>query len=129
MTRNHFAWGIWSFALLTLAPVITAAQQAPPLTYRVSFGDLNLDSNAGIEHLYGRIRSAADSVCHLFVGRDLKSVGLHKQCVDEAIEKTVGQIGLERLTAYYHLQYHGQPPMAVADSSARPMTKTPVTSR
>lgn len=128
MTRKHLAWGLCSFALLTLAPVITAAQQAAPLSYRVSFDDLNLNSAAGIEHLYGRIQSAAGSVCHAFDGRDLKSASLRKQCVEETIEKAVGQIGLERLTAYYHL-HRGQPTMAVADSSARPMTKAPVTSR
>lgn len=103
---------IVAFALLSAAaPVLTqATEEASPPTYHVRFGDLNLDSAAGTEFLYRRIRWGAGIVCRGFEGREISQQTAHNRCEREAIERAVTEVGHPRLTAYYSKLNHGKMP-------------------
>lgn len=100
------------FALLsTAAPVLTqAAGEENPPTYAVHFADLNLDSPAGTEFLYQRIRWGAGIVCRSLEGRDISQQAAHERCEKEAIGRAVTEVGHPRLTAYYSKVNHGKLP-------------------
>lgn len=103
---------IFAFALLTAAvPVLSQAAGEPASpTYQVNFGDLNLNSAAGAEFLYRRIRWGAEIVCRNLDGREISKQASHERCEKEAIERAVTEVGHPRLTAYYSKLNHGKPP-------------------
>ena len=64
----------------------------------VHFGDLNLNSQAGVVSLHTRIRNAAESVCSPL---DLRILGLRDQydeCVKEAVNNGVAAVANPNLT-------------------------------
>jgi len=67
----------------------------------VHFGDLNLNSQAGVVSLHKRIRNAAESVCSPL---DLRILGLRDQydeCVKEAVENGVAAVGNLNLSNFH----------------------------
>jgi UrcA family protein len=111
---------IVAFALLSAtAPVLTraAADESPP-TYHVHFADLNLDSAAGTEFLYRRIRWGAGIVCRGFEGREISQQAAHERCEKEAIERAVTEVGHPRLTAYYSKLNHGKMPSTASNAKS-----------
>ena len=67
----------------------------------VRYGDLNLNSQAGVASLHKRIRNAAESVCselnnHVLVLRDM-----YKQCVSEAVSSGVTQVANPNLSNFH----------------------------
>jgi UrcA family protein len=119
MTRQHSLKTLTTLALLSLIPA----------TYQVRFDDLNLDSDAGNERLYSRIRVGADLVCHAYEGRELQQSVKHKRCVEEAIANAVKSLDRPRLTACYLGHNRGRSPLAVAEIRAGNAASTPVTAR
>ncbi len=92
-----------------LARNAQAAQPAQPegtiASQKVYYSDLKLDSPAGIERLYGRIKAAARNVCDLSV-TDLEQVEQRvawQACFKSAVTAAVARVNDERLTAM-HLQ-------------------------
>ena len=69
---------------------------------RVSYADLNLSSQAGLEVLYRRLQGAADSVCG--PRRSLREAGSqqqlidNKQCYRSLLSKLVAKVGNAKLT-------------------------------
>lgn len=63
----------------------------------VKFADLNLNSSAGVETLYGRIHAAARHVCGQSAGQ-LTTVG---RCMRRAEDDAVGKVNIPALTAFY----------------------------
>ena len=51
----------------------------------VRYGDLNLNSQAGVASLHKRIRNAAESVCSELNNRVLGLRDMYEQCVSEAV--------------------------------------------
>lgn len=67
----------------------------------MNFQDLNLNTPAGAQVLYRRIRTAADQVCAVPGIRDLTSLGATKTCADHAIADAVAQVNNPQLTGVY----------------------------
>ena len=102
INRSRFL-GI-TFATLAAAMVIGTAGAAPVSeapSVKVSYGDLNLASDAGTQALYSRIVSAARDVCFArdVDNRDLGAMAASRSCVNTAIANAVSTIHNERLAA------------------------------
>lgn len=69
---------------------------------RVSYSDLNLSSQAGLDVLYGRLKAATSSFCG--PRRSLREAGSHqrliraKQCYSHLLSKLVAKVGNADLT-------------------------------
>jgi UrcA family protein len=70
-------------------------------TVTVKFGDLNLNSQAGIASLHKRIRNAAESVCSQLETRILGLRGAYDQCIDQAVAEGVAAVGNANLTHFH----------------------------
>lgn len=68
----------------------------------VKFGDLNLQSAAGAEELYRRIRGAANKVC--WDSRDIHVLTniSRRECVERAVAKAVSDVNKPSLNALYY---------------------------
>ena len=80
---------------------IAAAGSPDDHSVVVRYGDLNLNSQAGVASLHKRIRNAAESVCselnnHVLVLRDM-----YKQCVSEAVSSGVTQVANPNLSNFH----------------------------
>src|SRR5688500_14189417 len=84
-------------AALSVSGLATAA--APDtLSVTVRFGDLNLNSKAGIASLHKRIRNAAESVCGPLESRILGFNDEFETCVEDAVARGVAAVGNPQLT-------------------------------
>src|SRR5690349_16546940 len=80
---------------------VAAAGQPKAEGVVVHFGDLNLNSQAGVVSLHKRIRNAAESVCSPL---DLRVLGLRDQydeCVKEAVENGVTAVANPNLSNFH----------------------------
>jgi UrcA family protein len=73
----------------------------------VRFGDLNLNSQAGIASLHKRIRNAAESVCSPLETRILGLRHAYESCVDEALAGGVAAVGNANLTQFHAVKGMG----------------------
>src|SRR5581483_9490285 len=131
MNKLYIQSAVGFLALLSLTSAVAVASDddtAAP-TYKVRFGDLDLDTAAGNKQLYSRIRLGAESVCRTSEGKDLGSVAKHKRCMENAVADAVAKIDKPRLTAFYVSQHGGQPPLAVSSSAGPSVAKRSVTVR
>lgn len=88
--------------LAALAVSGMAAASTPHLESRVvRYGDLNLNSRAGVASLHQRIRNAAESVCGDMNSRILGLKDAYDQCVAEAVEQGVSSVGNENLSNFH----------------------------
>ena len=77
-----------------------AAALAAPATVTVSYSDLDLSKEAGVERLYARLRRAAQSVCGPDTDiRDLAGTAIRDACVAKALAKAVEATHNDRLSA------------------------------
>jgi UrcA family protein len=104
--RTPFAF---STALLLACVLSTANAYAEDQfrTETVKFHDLNTNTSAGIEALYGRIHAAAKSVCGVAGGgweqiRELR-------CTTKAVAQAIEKANLPALTAYYQAKTGSRP--------------------
>jgi UrcA family protein len=67
----------------------------------VHFGDLNLNSRAGVAVLHKRIRNAAESVCGNLSSRVLGLRDAYDQCVSDAVAKGVTSVGNPNLSDFH----------------------------
>jgi UrcA family protein len=67
----------------------------------VRFGDLNLDSQAGIAILHKRISNAAESVCDGLETRILSLQGAYKECVTNAVDSGVAAVDNAKLSQFH----------------------------
>jgi UrcA family protein len=88
--------------LAALALSGAAAAGAPGVETRVvRFGDLNLDSRAGVAVLHKRLRNAAESVCGNLDSRVLVLRDAYQQCVAEAVTQSVTSVGNPNLSNFH----------------------------
>jgi UrcA family protein len=73
----------------------------------VRYGDLNLNSQAGIASLHKRIRNAAESVCSQLETRILGLRDSYETCVDQAVAEGVAAVGNPNLTAVLASNHRG----------------------
>lgn len=67
----------------------------------VKYGDLNLNSQAGIARLHKRISNAAESVCDQVETRILGLQGAYKECVETAIANGVAAVDNANLSQFH----------------------------
>jgi UrcA family protein len=80
-----------------------AAAAGTPLTESVvvRYGDLNLNTQAGVVSLHRRIRHAAESVCHDLDSRIFGLGHAYDGCVKEALTNGVAAVGNVNLTNFH----------------------------
>ena len=94
-----------SFALVFAAPLVAnAANNSYDVdsgALRVSYSDLNLNSDAGISVLYGRLQNASRLACdtgsYLEKG-SLSAMTSSKACYDDLLSKLVAKVASDKLT-------------------------------
>ena len=77
----------------------------------VKFADLNLDTQAGVEALYGRIHAAARRVCEQPAGEQAAVRG----CMKKAESDAIGKVNSPLLTAFYQKKTGSQPQTITAN--------------
>lgn len=77
----------------------------------VKFVDLNLDTPAGVEALYGRIHAAARRVCEQPAGEQAAVRG----CMKKAESDAIGKVNSPLLTAFYQKKTGSQPQTITAN--------------
>lgn len=98
-----------SFKLLPLAIALsmtgiasagTRVDAAAPSVV-VRYGDLNLNTPAGVLKLHARLRGAAQAVCSPLDSRVLGLLEQYESCVADAIAKSVASVGNDSLSKYH----------------------------
>jgi UrcA family protein len=92
-------------ALATTLPIAALHATTTLPIARVTFGDLNLATAAGVEALYKRVQHGAATYCDPF--REVTGTRLpveFDRCVKDAIATTVMKIDNTRLSAFHALQ-------------------------
>ena len=108
MRSSRFSLGVWS-ALAVGAFVVTATLPAAAAegvlvdnSIEVRYGDLDLDSAAGIAQLYSRLKTAAEKVCD--TGHKPQPLYLSyawRSCVTAALERGIAAVDRPALAAYH----------------------------
>jgi len=78
----------------------TPALATDPASIKVGYSDLNLSTIAGAQALYGRIKSAARTVCG-YEGRNLTDQAAWNSCYHGAIADAVAKVNSPLLTAVH----------------------------
>jgi UrcA family protein len=78
----------------------TPALATDPASVKVSYADLDLSTIAGAQTLYGRIRTAARSVCG-YEGRGVTDQAFWNACFRGAIADAVAKVNNPLLTAVH----------------------------
>ena len=86
-------------AALALSSLATAGSRDAGVV--VKYGDLNLNSQAGIASLHKRIRNAAESVCTPLETRILGLRAAYENCIEQAIDGGIAAVGNANLTALH----------------------------
>lgn len=92
-----------------------AAAQAPAVALGVSvkYTNQDLQTTAGVERLYERIREAAAQVCPAVSSLELQRHAAAMRCQEAAIAQAVTSIGSPQLAAVYAAKsHHGTPTAA-----------------
>ena len=93
------------FAVGFYAPVTSAmVYEESDNTIRVTFGELDVSQQEGVEVLYQRIRTAARKVCGANDYR-IRSLGIQrtaKKCFNNAVDNTVDKIGNSALETLHN---------------------------
>jgi UrcA family protein len=76
----------------------------------VKFADLNVDTPADVEALYGRIHAAAWHVCQQ-PGRELPAATI---CMSRAESNAIGKVNAPLLTAFYQKKTGSKPQTIIA---------------
>jgi UrcA family protein len=88
--------------LAALALSSIAAAGSPQVESRVvRFGDLNLNSRAGVAVLHKRLRNAAESVCGNLNSRLLVLRDAYEHCVADAVTQGVTSVGNPNLSNFH----------------------------
>ncbi len=82
-----------------LASTAFAATDSTAPSVRVSFSELDLTKDAGVEHLYQRLQAAAERVCGNVDIRDLGAFARQRACVQHVLDRAVEDVHSSRLTA------------------------------
>lgn len=96
-----------------------AARNVETRSVTVSYADLDLSKQAGVESLYQRLRVAAHSVCGSKDSRYPEDVRDWQRCHDAALEQAVHRLGNERLTAVHEVRT-GHPERVVVPMAGLP---------
>ena len=84
------------------AEMTQASEPGEPLTKKVVYGDLNLNTEQGAKTLYNRLRGAAEEVCAPFKDVGLARRAVWKNCVNHAVTVAVEQVDRPMVTAVHN---------------------------
>jgi UrcA family protein len=90
---------ILAAAALSVSGIASAASDTRSVTVR--YGDLNLNSKAGIASLHKRIRNAAESACAPLESRILGLDDAYEACVTDALNRGIAAVGNDNLSNYH----------------------------
>ena len=68
---------------------------------RVSYADLDLTTDAGVEALYRRLKVAARQVCSVYEDYMLERAIKHRGCYNQALTEAVTKVNVETLSALH----------------------------
>jgi UrcA family protein len=105
--RLHIALAAIACGIALTTPATADQSDGEALTKVVSYADLNLNGEPGVQTLYGRLRMAAAEVCTPFRGNSLRERTNWRECFNPALARSVAEIGEPMLTAY-HLSRTGK---------------------
>ena len=88
-----------ALALSSLANASTTTTELNSVVVR--YGDLNLNSEAGVARLHKRIRNAAESVCDQLETRILGLQTAFKECVADAVDNGVASVDNVNLSQFH----------------------------
>jgi len=92
----------FALAVLTACTALaTGARAGDVPQVHVRYADLNIDTDAGADVLYRRIRAAANQVCAIPDNRDLAALAGTRVCVNRAIGEAVAMVESPTLTKVY----------------------------
>jgi UrcA family protein len=111
MTRKTLSLVIAGVASLTVAAAAFAADVTEVRSTRVGYADLNLANDAGVAHLYARLRNAASQVCAYSSVRDLVA----QDCAARALDGAVASVDDGKLTALHLRTAGARQVAAIAD--------------
>ena len=98
-------------AVLALGYAVSAgsasAETSQSLTKRVTYGDLNLDSQDGAKVFHARVRSAAEFVCSPLEGSELSRQRTWHACINEVLAAAVMQVNKPAVTALHNQSLGG----------------------
>ena len=80
---------------------IAAAGSPDSQSVVVRYGDLNLNSQAGVKSLHKRIRNAEESVCSELSSSVLSLRGTYEQCIDQAVADGVSAVANPNLSNFH----------------------------
>ena len=103
-----------SFTLGSAASVPANADTGTIPSVTVKFADLDISRPEGAAQLYGRIKTAAYSVCSSFEGRDLAAQANFKACINDALARAVATVDSPALYAVYRAKTGAPIPLHVA---------------
>jgi UrcA family protein len=81
-----------------LAASAFAAAASDTRSVRVSYAELDLSNDAGVERLYSRLKFAAAEVCGSADIRELAALGRQVSCAQQALDRAVEGVHSARLT-------------------------------
>jgi UrcA family protein len=82
-------------------PAQAAQREAWVASVAVPYGDLDLDSRAGVQALYKRLRGAAQRVCDYPAGPSLADILAYRRCFNEALTDAVRNVNSEALSSLH----------------------------
>jgi UrcA family protein len=97
---------LMSGSLAANAQASEHAVELPSVTVR--YADLNLNTPAGVEALYARLRTAARSVCEVGERRALNEAMVSKDCYRDVLAAAVTNANLPTLTALHRTESAGR---------------------
>jgi UrcA family protein len=77
----------------------------------VSLAGIDLSTPAGAKAVYGRIRSAAESVCGVNQSRDLVQVRQARACFQSSVDDAIARVDRPLLSALHERRMGNQPEM------------------
>jgi UrcA family protein len=104
----RYAPVVAAFGVLTAGAFAANAQRVETVaqipSVAVSYEDLNLNTSAGVDALYARLRAASRSVCDVGQRRALGDVMASRSCYRQVLETAVGNANLPTLTARHRIE-------------------------
>jgi UrcA family protein len=105
---KQILWALVGAVSLAAAGGVAHADAAFAVPARtVHYADLDLNSQAGVDTLYNRIRSAAEQVCGNVDSRRLDEAAVAKACVDHAVAASVSSVNNPKLSREYSAHLGG----------------------